>query len=103
MIKKVLISACLLGQVVRYDGKHKKFEHEVLQRWLHEDRIVPYCPEVGGGLPVPRARAEIVDGVGGRSIVNGKGGVFDVSGMDIALNFLKGAERALAIAASEAI
>jgi uncharacterized protein YbbK (DUF523 family) len=49
----VLISACLLGEKVRYDGGHK------LDRFLLENfgkivRWVPICPEVGCGLSVPR-------------------------------------------------
>lgn len=32
----ILVSACLLGEPVRYDGSDKRFRHEVLQRWLDE-------------------------------------------------------------------
>lgn len=47
------ISACLLGERVRYDGQHKldPFLRETLGRFVE---WVPVCPEVGCGLPVPR-------------------------------------------------
>ncbi|HWI40756.1 MAG TPA: DUF523 and DUF1722 domain-containing protein, partial [Verrucomicrobiae bacterium] len=47
------VSACLLGEKVRYDGghKHDPYLTGVLARYF---RFVPVCPEVGCGLPVPR-------------------------------------------------
>ena len=47
------ISACLLGQHVRYDGGHKRdaFLVEVFGRYVE---WVPVCPEVEIGLGVPR-------------------------------------------------
>lgn len=50
---KVGISSCLLGQKVRFDGGHKRsaFCDEELSRHV---QFVPFCPEVGIGLPVPR-------------------------------------------------
>jgi uncharacterized protein YbgA (DUF1722 family)/uncharacterized protein YbbK (DUF523 family) len=50
---KLGISACLLGQNVRYDGGHKldRFLTETLGKYVE---YVPVCPEVECGLPVPR-------------------------------------------------
>ncbi|MDA8164780.1 MAG: DUF523 and DUF1722 domain-containing protein [Desulfobacteraceae bacterium] len=50
---KVGISACLLGEKVRYDGGHKldPYLAGTLGRYV---RFVPVCPEVECGLPVPR-------------------------------------------------
>lgn len=47
------ISACLLGENVRYDGGHKLdlFLTETLGQYVE---YVPVCPEVESGLPVPR-------------------------------------------------
>ena len=47
------VSSCLLGEQVRYDGghKHDRYITDQLGRWF---RLVPVCPEVGCGLPVPR-------------------------------------------------
>ncbi len=47
------ISACLLGEKVRYDGGHKldRFLTETLGQYVE---YVPVCPEVECGLPIPR-------------------------------------------------
>lgn len=65
---KVVVSACLLGAPVRYNGKDKKADHPVLHRWIAEGRVIPVCPEVLGGLGTPRPPAEIVH-VGGIRVV----------------------------------
>ncbi|TFF37879.1 DUF523 domain-containing protein, partial [Pseudomonas sp. RIT623] len=39
---KVLVSACLLGQPVRYDGRASGHP-DLLQRWQAEGRVVPLC------------------------------------------------------------
>lgn len=50
---RIGISACLLGQKVRYDGGHKldRFLADTLGQYFE---YVPVCPEVECGLPVPR-------------------------------------------------
>jgi len=58
-VEKVLISACLLGERVRYHGGDARREHPALERWHAEGRLVPLCPEVAGGLSTPRPAAEI--------------------------------------------
>ena len=63
-LHKVLVSACLLGQPVRYDGRASGHP-DLLQLWQAEGRVVPLCPEVAGGLPTPRPPAEIPGGQGG--------------------------------------
>jgi len=50
-----LVSACLLGQNCRYDGKNKK--NERLLKLLKDFEVIPICPEVEGGLPTPREPA----------------------------------------------
>jgi uncharacterized protein YbbK (DUF523 family) len=70
---KVVVSACLLGSPVRYDGRDKKSSHLVLQRWLDEGRIVSVCPEMLGGLGTPRPPAEIVAGDETRRVVTPEG------------------------------
>ncbi|MBI5575356.1 MAG: DUF523 domain-containing protein [Deltaproteobacteria bacterium] len=49
----ILISACLLGERVRYDGRHK-LDPFLLEKLKKIARWVPVCPEVGCGLSVPR-------------------------------------------------
>lgn len=56
---KVLVSACLLGAKVRYDGRDNLLDHPTLKRWQQQGRLVAACPETLGGLPTPRAPAEI--------------------------------------------
>jgi uncharacterized protein YbgA (DUF1722 family)/uncharacterized protein YbbK (DUF523 family) len=47
------VSACLLGERVRYDGGHKRDRYitEILGNYFS---FVPVCPEVESGMPVPR-------------------------------------------------
>lgn len=61
--KKVLVSACLLGRNCKYDGGNNY--REDLVRYLEEKAVsvVEVCPEVEGGLPVPRIPVELVNGV----------------------------------------
>ncbi|MCX8117588.1 MAG: DUF523 and DUF1722 domain-containing protein [Desulfobacterota bacterium] len=56
---KLGISACLLGQNVRYDGGHKldRFLRDTLGRYVE---YVPVCPEVECGLPIPREAMHLV-------------------------------------------
>lgn len=85
---KVLVSACLLGAPVRYNGKDKKSGHPVLERWLREGRVVSACPEVLGGLGTPRAPSEIVHIEGLRRVVAN-------TGRDVTTEFGRGAALAL--------
>lgn len=93
----VLVSACLLGQGVRYDGRDKRSHHPVLQAWLAQGRVLPLCPEVAGGLPVPRLPAEIEAGAGGAAVRAGVARVYDARGGDVTAAFARGAEAALAL------
>ncbi len=59
----IAISACLIGQRVRYDGKQKA--HAVimdvfLKRYADKLNLIPFCPEVAIGLGVPRAKIQVV-------------------------------------------
>ncbi len=56
--EKVLISACLIGENVKYNGKNNLLDdiEELKKRY----DLVPFCPEVEGGLPTPRPPSEIV-------------------------------------------
>lgn len=92
-MEKILVSACLLGQKVRYDGgSHGPFE--LLQRWQAEGRLIALCPEVAGGLPTPRAPAEIPGGQGD-AVLDGRVTVWDIQGTDVGAAFRAGAEAAL--------
>lgn len=97
-MERVLVSACLLGQAVRYDGAAKPAGSAVLARWQAEGRIVPVCPEVAGGLPVPRPAAEIAQGAGGDAVLAGMAPVLCRDGSDVSAAFIGGAQAALALA-----
>jgi len=94
-LPKVLVSACLLGQPVRYDGRSSGHP-DLLQRWQAEGRVVPLCPEVAGGLPTPRPPAEIPGGQGGE-VLDGAAAVVTVAGEDVSAAFVAGAGQALAL------
>jgi uncharacterized protein YbbK (DUF523 family) len=72
-MERVLISACLLGERVRYHGGDARIEHPILGRWLEEGRLVPVCPEVAGGLATPRPAAEITTSPAGRRVLTRTG------------------------------
>lgn len=87
------MSACLLGQPVRYDGRSSGHP-DLLQLWQQQGRVVPLCPEVAGGLPTPRPPAEIPGGQGG-AVLDGEARVVTVQGEDVSAEFLAGARLAL--------
>jgi len=95
---KILISACLLGQPVRYDGKGKSLSHPAIERWRSEGRLVTICPEMAGGMPVPRPPAEIERGASGLDVLEGRARVLEVTGGDVTAQFIAGAQKALAFA-----
>lgn len=92
-MKRVLVSACLLGERVRFDGREKGSHHPVLTRWLAEGRVVKVCPEVAGGLPVPRPPAE----------QQPDGRVLTDTGVDVTQAFTRGAAEALRLVREHSI
>jgi len=95
---RVLVSACLLGQPTRYDGAHRE-DAQLCDR-LHElgAIITPICPEMAGGLPVPRPAAEPRQG-DGRDVWAGRQQVLTVeTGEDVTQAFLDGARAAVSTA-----
>ena len=56
---KILISACLIGEPVRYDGKSNLISNALIKNWLAKGILLALCPEVSGGLNTPRQPAEI--------------------------------------------
>jgi uncharacterized protein YbbK (DUF523 family) len=93
-MEPILVSACLLGRPVRYDGSGRRSTDPLFERWRAEGRLVPFCPEVGGGLPVPRAAAEISGG-SGVDVLDGRARVLTRGGADVTDHFLEGARLAL--------
>lgn len=87
-MNKILVSACLMGQKVRYDGGHQRQHDDILAKWAKAGRIIPLCPEVSGGLPIPRPPAEIHP-VSSKVVTNLQD--------DVTLAFTQGAQEALAM------
>lgn len=94
---KVLVSACLLGENVRYHGGSARIESAILNRWQREGRVVGLCPEVSAGLGSPRAPAE-ASGGDGAGVLAGTAVVLTTDARDVTHQFLAGAERAVAVA-----
>lgn len=101
MMQKILVSRCLLGHRVRYDGGASG-PFDQLQQWIAEGRVVALCPEVAGGLPTPRAAAEIPGGQGAE-VLDGGARVITTEGEDVSAEFLSGAQQALALVQQHAI
>ena len=95
----ILVSACLLGLPVRYDGRIMLYENTQLTRWLREGRLISVCPEISAGLPTPRPASEIVNG-DGKAVLAGKACIKDINGNDVTDYFIKGAMAVLRVALS---
>lgn len=81
----LLVSACLMGLNCRYNGL--SVEEEVLRRLEAQHTLIPFCPEIYGGLPTPREPCEIR-----------AGRVYAKSGADVTAQFERGAREALKLA-----
>jgi uncharacterized protein YbbK (DUF523 family) len=93
MIKrKVMVSACLLGNKCRYDGTAKP-DLELIAA-LTDFEVIAACPECLGNLPVPRLPAEIQNGVGAQ-VLAGEAIVLNRQGDDYTSQFCAGAQRTL--------
>jgi uncharacterized protein YbgA (DUF1722 family)/uncharacterized protein YbbK (DUF523 family) len=73
------VSACLLGQRVRYDGGHKR-DGFVADRLAEHFELVPVCPEVAIGLGVPRAPIRLVQTAAGVRVRGVRDAALDVTG-----------------------
>lgn len=102
---KILISACLLGEDVKYDGTNNSvaynssFTFSQKERFMDilcDNEIYSFCPEVSGGLPIPRIPSEIVS-------VQKPFKVQNKEGLDVTINFLIGAKNTLDLCKSEDI
>lgn len=94
MKPKILISACLIGENVKYDGGNNALHVKILEQWKEEGVLVPLCPEVLGGLSVPRPACEVIEGTNR---------VVCKSGEDVSVAFAKGAKESLRIAQEEGV
>ncbi len=88
MSKVILISACLKGFACRYNGD--SFLLPELETVLSDCQVFPCCPELMGGLAIPRPPAEIRGG-DGRKVIAGEAKVVNQLGGECTGEFLKGA------------
>jgi len=91
----ILVSACLADMRTRYDGD--SLPDDEIRRLVIMGQALPVCPEILGGLAIPREPAEISVG-GGWGVIEGKTRVYDVDGVDVTAAFIRGAVRVLALA-----
>ena len=84
MMIEYAISACLCGSNVRYDGSNKV--NEQCKKLYDEGRAILICPEVMGGLLIPRNPSEMRDGK-----------VYSNAGKDVTAEFLNGASLAISL------
>ena len=82
--EKLLISACLIGENVKYNGKNNRIDISELN---NKYELIPFCPEVEGGLPTPRPPSEIIS----RNPLK----IINTSKEDVTCYFTKGANKAL--------
>lgn len=82
---KIMVSACLLGENCKYNGGNNLSEK--VMKVIEGHEVIPVCPEVMGGLPIPRVPSEIVNGV-----------VTSAEGRSVDMEFRKGAQMGLSLA-----
>ena len=80
------VSKCLMGENCKYSGGNN-YAPKVME-FLADKKVIGICPEIAGGLSVPREPCEIVE-------INGIKRVFTVSGIDVTDSFLEGAKKSL--------
>ena len=83
-MEKILISACLAGDNVKYNGGNNLSPK--IDALLEKYELIPFCPEVEGGLSIPRSPAERINGR-----------VINQDGDDVTDAYLRGAELAFNI------
>ncbi|MBR6071466.1 MAG: DUF523 domain-containing protein [Acholeplasmatales bacterium] len=89
-MEKILVSSCLLGNNCKYNGGNN---YNVLVEELKKKyEIISICPEVMGGLSIPRVPSESINGT-----------VINKDGEDVTRYFMSGSKKVLDIVKSENI
>lgn len=83
--KKILVSACLMGEPCRYDGGHNY--KQIVEKIKTMGDVISFCPEEAGGLSTPRTPAERC----GLRVIT-------ADGDDVTEAFEKGAKQAVVLA-----
>jgi uncharacterized protein YbbK (DUF523 family) len=95
-MKKVLVSACLLGLNTRYDGANNYRENIAKLMDRDDVIIVPFCPEQLGGLTTPREPTDLT-GDGG-DVIKGIARAITHGGEDVTEHLVRGAKESLKLA-----
>jgi uncharacterized protein YbbK (DUF523 family) len=82
---KFIVSACLAGVNCTFRAGNKK--NPGVMRLVRGGYAIGICPEVAGGLTIPRENCEIV-----------RGGVVTISGKNVTSSYISGAKAFLTIA-----
>lgn len=81
----MIVSACLAGVLCRYNGQ--AVTHPAVMDLVKNGQAIPLCPEILGGLPIPRPCGEIREGR-----------VFSINGEDVTREYVTGSQIAVEIA-----
>ena len=87
---KIFVSACLMGKNCKYNGGNNY--SEAVKKYVEGHEVISMCPEVEGGLPIPRTPAEIVNGI-----------VTNRDGVSVDKEFRAGAEKILDVLLEEKV
>ncbi|MCP3760961.1 DUF523 domain-containing protein [Domibacillus sp. A3M-37] len=88
----ILVSSCLAGMKVRYNGTDRLDEH--ICQLVEAKKAVMVCPELLGGFQTPRPPAEIIGGTG-EDVLDGRAKVMDQLGRDVTDMYVAGAMQTL--------
>lgn len=91
----IIVSGCLSGNNSFYNGAARV--NNRIKKLVDENKAIPVCPELLGGLSVPREPSEIKDGTG-LGVLEKKSRVITEAGIDVTKNFVDGALATLALA-----
>lgn len=86
--KKLLISSCFIGENVKYNGGNNLLQSLELIKEKYE--LFPVCPEVFGGMSIPRIPCEIIS--------HNPLKIKNKDGVEMTKNFVDGANSTLNIA-----
>ena len=89
-----LISACLCGVNCKYNGANNY--NEKCNKLFISGKAVLICPEQLGGLTTPRVPSELQGNA--KDVIEGKGKVITKEGLDVTMEFIKGAKEVVKIA-----
>lgn len=81
------VSRCLIGETCTYKGSHNLVKG--FQKLYQQGKVIPVCPEVLGGLPIPRFPSEIISQ---NPLV-----IKNNHGEDVTKEYLDGANKAIQI------